>query len=245
LIQWGRAKIKLKKSAALRRDQTLSMYSHDPVTARVKVSASKQPLYMRILAAASAIPPASSAVSLYSFFGGILFEQSACEDRSLLLRNLTRFSHHGHCVPCSFMNLLKLPDHVATGWLAFLKEECLKCSPATISSPPRIRLSQFLKILLQHEKLLPVKLHRYDLLANQSLELILQRQNGIALISDGKGHVVGLACEEKVLVDSDPGYEQTLDLLSAEAPKVLAKYLRVADDSRLNVMYLQLRRKMN
>jgi hypothetical protein len=88
-----------------------------------------------------------------------------------------------------------------------------------------------------------VKLHRYDLLANQSLELILQRRNGIALISDGKGHVVGPACEEKVLVDSDPGYEQTLDLLDAEAPKVLAKYLGVADDSRLNVMYLQLRRK--
>jgi hypothetical protein len=142
------------------------------------------------------------------------------------------------------MSMLRLPDHAAIFWLAFLQSECVKRSPATTTSgAPQIRLTQFLKILIEHQNVLPVKVLGYKLAGKQPLAMILQRRSGIAMINDGNGHVVGLACKEKVLVDSDPEYGEPLDLCRAGATDALAKRLGVLVSARLDVMYLCLQLK--
>jgi hypothetical protein len=136
-------------------------------------------------------------------------------------------------MPSAFMSLLGATRGNITKF-KLLKKACDKESGRKGFIP----MEFFLEVLLSKQSDLGLKLRSCEL-RRHSLDQLLQRQKGIALVSDGNGHVVGVSCEHQVLVDPDPATTFPIDLQGCTRRR-LANVLEINEDARLNIMYVTL-----
>jgi hypothetical protein len=109
-------------------------------------------------------------------------------------------------------------------------------------TPGGITLSGFESLLLKNETELGIRVIRTGRRRirglQQSLGEALERRQGIALISSGEGHCVGLSCRDCVAVDSDLKTPYPVDLRCDQGLSMLANLLDVEEDVRVCVLYI-------
>jgi hypothetical protein len=113
-------------------------------------------------------------------------------------------------------------------------------------TPGGLLLKEFKTMVLEREDELSIKVIRkgeHQIRGRvHFLRQVLEHGNGIALISSGKGHCVGVSCRDNFAVDTDSAQPYPVDLRGASSLEKLADLLHVEkcsrEDVRLPVLYI-------
>jgi hypothetical protein len=146
-----------------------------------------------------------------------------------LLQKPTTFQGDTYCVPRALGSLL--PALFSATKMKALKAKCNERG----SLDGHIKLSVFRDILMDKtvSAMLEMEVEQCELL-NHSLGRILLMREGVALISNGRGHTVGLACASRILVDAT--VQHPIELRGGASQ--LARHLSCHSHDRVNVLYL-------
>ena len=123
--------------------------------------------------------------------------------------------------------------YVAVMTIAELKQLC----DAKAGRPGFITLLQFAELLRSRHRALRLGI-RSLALVRRTVKEIGSIREGRLLIADGRGHTVGLASAERVLVDADPNCPAAIDLRN-DAEGKLSRCLQCRGDQMLSLLIIQ------
>jgi hypothetical protein len=152
-----------------------------------------------------------------------------------LLRPSSPYRSKKYCVSIAFAGAL--PDSLEN---RHLLEKLKSLSDAVSKRLGHVTLTAFRELLLANQQQLGLSLGRCVICA-QPLGKVLMHKTGIVIVSDGRGHAVGISCVQKRVVDADPcSVLRGLDLNEPGAKQRLEEGLGLEKGQWVNAMHVAL-----